>query len=79
MWCCVVSAQMGDMQGMHHHHDAGEKLGSVSFPVVCEASSKVPMEQGITLLHSFGYEEMEQFTELPRAIRSARWRIGALR
>src|ERR1700727_1564049 len=21
MWCCVVSAQMGDMPGMRHHHD----------------------------------------------------------
>jgi tetratricopeptide (TPR) repeat protein len=68
MWCCVVSAQMGDMQGMHHHHDAGEKLGSVSFPVVCHASSKVPMERGIALLHSFGYEEAtEQFTELAKS------------
>jgi len=67
MWCCVANAQMGDMQGMHHH-DAEEKLGSVSFPVVCEASSKVPMERGIALLHSFGYEEAtEQFTELAKS------------
>ena len=37
MMCCVASAQMGDMPTMHHHHDEGEKLGSVSFPVSCDA------------------------------------------
>ena len=61
---------MGDMDGMHHHDApaAGEKLGSVSFPVSCEASSKVPMERGIALLHSFGYEEAEeQFTALTKS------------
>ncbi len=58
--------QMGQMPGMqHHHHDAPEKLGSVSFPVVCVEATKAPMERGIALLHSFGYEEAtEQFTEL---------------
>ncbi len=66
---CVTWAQMGDMPGMqHHHHDANEKLGSVSFPVSCEAASKAPMERGIALLHSFGYEEAEeQFTELTKS------------
>jgi tetratricopeptide (TPR) repeat protein len=66
---CVAWAQMGDMPGMqHHHHDANEKLGSVSFPVSCETASKAPMERGIALLHSFGYEEAEeQFTELTKS------------
>jgi tetratricopeptide (TPR) repeat protein len=66
---CFAGAQMGEMPGMHHHHDAqGEKLGSVSFPVSCEPGSKVPMERGIALLHSFGYEEAEeQFTELTKS------------
>jgi tetratricopeptide (TPR) repeat protein len=66
---CVAWAQMGDMQEMHHHHDEqGEKLGLVSFPVSCEAASKAPMERGIALLHSFGYEEAEeQFTELTKS------------
>src|SRR5437868_1964969 len=69
MSCCVASAQMGEMPGMHHHHAPnGEKLGSVSFPVSCDAASKVPMERGIALLHSFGYEEAaEQFTELTKS------------
>ncbi len=69
MSCCVASAQMGEMQGMHHHHAPdGEKLGSVSFPVSCEAASKAPMERGVALLHSFGYEEAgQQFTELTKS------------
>ena len=69
MSCCVASAQMGEMPGMHHHHaHDGEKLGSVSFPVSCEPSSKVPMERGVALLHSFGYEEAaQQFTELTKS------------
>jgi tetratricopeptide (TPR) repeat protein len=69
MSCCVASAQMGEMPGMHHHHAPdGEKLGSVSFPVSCEPASKVPMERGVALLHSFGYEEAaQQFTELTKS------------
>jgi tetratricopeptide (TPR) repeat protein len=54
---------------MHHHHAPdGEKLGSVSFPVSCEPASKAPMERGVALLHSFGYEEAgQQFTELTKS------------
>ncbi len=67
--CCVAGAQMGEMPGMqHHHHDAPEKLGSVSFPVVCSAATQAPMERGIALLHSFGYEEAtQQFTDLTKS------------
>jgi tetratricopeptide (TPR) repeat protein len=45
----------------HHHHDDGdnEKLGRVSFPTSCAASSQRPMEHGLALLHSFGYTEAE--------------------
>jgi hypothetical protein len=52
MSCSVASAQMGEMQGMHHHHAPdGEKLGSVSFPVSC-AASKVSMERGVALYYA---------------------------
>lgn len=66
---CVASAQMSDMPGMqHHHHDENEKLGSVSFPVSCAEATKAPMERGIALLHSFGYEEAtQQFTDLTKS------------
>jgi tetratricopeptide (TPR) repeat protein len=69
MCCWVASAQMGDMPGMqHHHHDENEKLGSVSFPVSCAEATKEPMERGIALLHSFGYEEAtQQFTDLTKS------------
>ena len=69
MCCWVASAQTGDMPGMqHHHHDENEKLGSVSFPVSCAEATKAPMERGIALLHSFGYEEAtQQFTDLTKS------------
>ncbi len=48
--CCFAGAQMGDTPGMqHHHHDAPEKLGSVSFPVVCAEATEAPMERGIAV------------------------------
>ncbi len=61
---------MSGMAGMHHHDGpaAGERLGEVSFPVSCSAGSKAPMERGIALLHSFGYEQAyEQFTALTKS------------
>ncbi len=66
--CCVAGSQMGEMPGMQHHHHEAEKLGSVSFPVVCAEATQAPMERGIALLHSFGYEEAtEQFTDLTKS------------
>ena len=48
-----------------HHHDAGEKLGNISFPISCAPDSQKPFERGVALMHSFGYEEAEtQFVEL---------------
>src|SRR5215467_2887425 len=53
---------------MHHHHDAAEQLGKVSFPVSCAPASQKPFERGVALLHSFGYEEAEeQFTEIAKS------------
>lgn len=48
-----------------HHHDAGEKLGTVSFPTSCAAGAQKPFERGLALLYSFEYEEAEnQFKEV---------------
>jgi hypothetical protein len=48
-----------------HHHDAGEKLGTVSFPTSCAAGVQPAFERGLALLHSFEYEEAEnQFKEV---------------
>lgn len=52
-------------QEMHHHHDASEQLGKVSFPISCAPATQSAFERGVALLHSFGYEEAEeQFTEI---------------
>ncbi|HKD45254.1 MAG TPA: tetratricopeptide repeat protein [Candidatus Angelobacter sp.] len=48
-----------------HQHDAGEKLGTVSFPTSCAAAVERPFERGLALLYSFEYEEAEnQFKEV---------------
>src|SRR5271169_899314 len=40
-----------------HHHDATEKLQSVSFPTSCASAVQDSFSRGIALLHSFEYEE----------------------
>jgi hypothetical protein len=40
-----------------HHHDAGEKLGTVSFPTSCAPGVQKSFERGLALLYSFEYEE----------------------
>ncbi|MBV9339892.1 MAG: hypothetical protein JO159_03250 [Acidobacteria bacterium] len=70
---------MGD--DMHnHHHDANEKLGTVSFPTSCGPDSQKAFERGLALLHSFGYEEAEeQFTEVGKnypACAMAHWGVA---
>lgn len=48
-----------------HHHDAGEKLGAVSFPTSCAPAVQKSFERGVALLHSFEYEQAEhQFKEV---------------
>jgi tetratricopeptide (TPR) repeat protein len=63
-----------------HHHDAGEKLGNISFPISCAPDSQKPFERGVALMHSFGYEEAEtQFVELTQkdpACAMAHWGIA---
>jgi tetratricopeptide (TPR) repeat protein len=63
-----------------HHHDANEKLGTVSFPISCAPDSQKPFERGVALMHSFGYEEAEtQFVEITKkdpACAMAHWGIA---
>ncbi len=78
--CCAVFAVAAPFQDHHHHLDAPEQLGRVSFPVSCAARSRVPMERGVALLHSFGYTEAQmQFTALAKedpACAMAHWGIA---
>ncbi len=63
---CTVPASALDDE-MHHHHEATEQLGKVSFPISCAPASQKAFERGIALLHSFGYEEAEaQFVEIAK-------------
>lgn len=62
---CAAPAFAQDEHMQGHHHDAGEQLGKVSFPVSCAPDSQKSFERGIALLHSFGYEDAEQqFSEI---------------
>jgi hypothetical protein len=65
---CVFFSQLGSALADDtpaHHHDAGEKLGNISFPISCAPESQKPFERGVALMHSFGYEEAEaQFVEI---------------
>jgi hypothetical protein len=65
-WTLVFSpsALLAD-DGHDHHHDAGEKLGTVSFPTSCAPGVQKSFERGLALLHSFEYEEAEnQFKDV---------------
>src|SRR5579863_6540270 len=51
----------------HHHHDAGEKLGTVSFPTSCAPAVQAEFERGMALLYSFEYETaINQFEEIQK-------------
>jgi tetratricopeptide (TPR) repeat protein len=78
LFCLRGSAFGDEMQA--HHHDATEKLGSVSFPISCVPDSQKPFERGVALMHSFGYEEAEaQFVEIMQkdpACAMAHWGVA---
>ena len=61
----VIPAWALDDEMHAHHHDPGEQLGKVSFPISCAPASQSAFERGVALLHSFGYDEAEeQFTAI---------------
>jgi hypothetical protein len=43
-----------------HSHDHGEQLGTVDFPVTCNAPAQAAFQRGAALLHSFQYEDAEK-------------------
>jgi tetratricopeptide (TPR) repeat protein len=75
-----VTASALDDEMHAHHHDATEQLGKVSFPISCAPASQKAFERGVSLLHSFGYEEAEeQFSEIAQkdpACAMAHWGIA---
>jgi hypothetical protein len=53
----ALSARDDGGQEHSHAHAAGEKLGTVDFPVSCGKEAAVAFTRATALLHSFGYEE----------------------
>jgi len=52
---------------LHHHHDASEKLGTVSFPISCAPPTQAKFERGMALLYSFEYETaINQFEDIQK-------------
>ena len=43
-----------------HSHDHGEQLGTVDFPVTCNAGAAASVQRGVALLHSFQYDDAEK-------------------
>src|ERR1700722_14570690 len=77
--CMYAQSTMLDMEH-HHHDDASEQLGHVSFPTSCAARSQGTMERGVALLHSFGYTVAQmQFEAIAKddpACAMAHWGIA---
>ena len=78
---CAVPVFAQDEHKMHmHHHDADEKLGTVSFPISCAPASQRAFNRGVALMHSFQYEDAEaQFVEITKSDPScamAHWGIA---
>jgi len=47
-------------EGQHHHDQLNQQqLGSVHFPVSCDAEVQKTFERGVALLHSFAFESAE--------------------
>jgi tetratricopeptide (TPR) repeat protein len=76
----LQGAAFSDETPAHHHGDAAEKLGNISFPISCAPDSQKPFERGVALLHSFGYEEAQaQFVEITQkdpACAMAHWGVA---
>jgi tetratricopeptide (TPR) repeat protein len=50
-----------------HQHGEAEKLGTVAFPVSCNAKAQEKFGRAVALIHSFWYDEAEKaFTEVAR-------------
>lgn len=66
---CALPALAQEDNEMHmHHHEAGEQLGKVSFPVSCAPASQQEFNRGVALMHSFQYEDAEaQFLEITKS------------
>jgi tetratricopeptide (TPR) repeat protein len=66
---CATSLATGLLSAQEplHHHDADEKVGTVSFPTSCAPAVQSQFERGVALLHSFEYEVADaQFEDVAK-------------
>jgi hypothetical protein len=54
------AAAVADDEGHHHEEVSAQELGTVHFPVSCNAAAQKDFEHGVALLHSFWYEESDK-------------------
>ena len=57
---CLGATAFADDEGHHHEEMTAQQLGTVHFPVSCNAAAQKDFEHGVALLHSFWYEEAEK-------------------
>lgn len=57
---CAAPLAALDHKVEQHQHARPEKLGSITFPISCTASSQAPFARAVALLHSFWYDEAEK-------------------
>src|SRR5215471_19366260 len=55
--CCPGIA---DEPHQHEHGAPPERLGTVNFPISCEAAARPAFARGVALLHSFWYDAAEK-------------------
>ena len=59
--CAFIALCLASAASTHegHQHPAGglERLGTVHFPVSCNAAARLEFERGVAMLHSFWFEE----------------------
>jgi hypothetical protein len=69
LFTALISVKVVSAQEPHQHqHDAGEKLGQVSFPNSCHPAAQQKFHRALALLHSFQYVEAERvFAEIRAA------------
>ena len=57
---CLGVTAVADDEGHHHEEMTAQQLGTVHFPVSCNAAAQKDFEHGVALLHSFWYDEAEK-------------------
>ena len=60
LFLAVLIPSVEAAQEEHQHHEPGEKIGKVSFPVSCAPQAQKQFNRAVAWLHSFEYGESER-------------------